>query len=178
MTVNYEKAENKAGDNDAEAVVETVTEVAAGAVTVSVPAGGALVSAFKDVDNLPLNLIKKMGSKRLPWLLGTAATAGFVVDEVEAHWEKGDVCKAFGAALAGIAETGGNFVPGGNYLLLGDTFHKTVRTAYIGVTEGVLGFEEGQCTPNETDIVAAVDYLSSDGAPRMVMNINDEKLAP
>ena len=147
---------------DAGAVVETAVEVTAGAVKVAVPVA----------------LAAKMGAKRLPWLLGTAATASFVVDEVEAHWKNGDVCKAFGAALVGTAETGGNFAPGGNYFFLGDAFHKVVRESYIWTTEGVLGFEEGQCTPNETDIVAAVDYLSSDGAPRMVMNINDEKLAP
>ncbi|MCB1721834.1 MAG: hypothetical protein KDI11_08785 [Alphaproteobacteria bacterium] len=156
-------SQNSGRTDDTGAVVETVVEVTAGAMKVAVPVA----------------LAAKIGAKRLPWLLGTAATTGFVIDEVEAHWENGDVCKAFGAALAGAAETGAvTFIPGSNEFFLGDVFHKAVRESYIWVTEGLFSFEEGQCTPNETDIVAAVDYLSSDGTPRVAMAINDEKLAP
>ena len=88
--------------------------------------------------------------KRVP-LLGAAITTAFVVYEVGSHAVNGRGTAALGAAFAGAAEIGGNFIGFG----AGDLAREGTRGAFIRAS-GALGYE-GADDVHVSDIRALVE---------------------
>lgn len=89
--------------------------------------------------------------KRVP-LLGAAITTAFVVYEVGSHAVNGRGSAAIGAAFAGAAEIGGNFIGFG----AGDALREGTREAFVRAS-GALGHEGAFDDVHVSDIRALVE---------------------
>ena len=84
--------------------------------------------------------------KRVP-LLGAAVTGAFVLYEVGSHVVNGRGTAALGAAFAGAAEIGGNFIGFG----VGDGLREGTREAFVRASSAV-GYEGAFDAVNKSDI--------------------------